>query len=178
MVASRSTSTGRPPVVPDGTYRAIGDQSWLEFKAKAFGLAWVHGRMPAISGFIEIRDGRLRGSGRVSADRVDTGLRPRDWHLRSRHYLNTSTFPEIHLSVEEVPVAAGAAECTVVVRGTSAIVSLELDDIEVLDGVLRLSAHGTVDRTAYPMWPPIAGVSRLVHVGLSVVASPDETATR
>lgn len=156
---------------PDGRYHAIATQSRLDFKAKAFGITWVTGHLPSITGVIDLRAGRLSGTGEVSAERIDTGLRPRDWHLRTRHYLHASRHPMITLAIRDAAIAAGSAECEVTVRGTTAPTQLDLDELELSDGVLRLRAHGTVDRTRYPMWPPIAGVSRLVHVELTVAAT-------
>ena len=63
----------------------------------------------------------------------------------------------------------------VIVRGKPASIGLELDSAQVSDGTLRLQAHGTIDRSLFGMLPPPYGVSRLVHVVLTVVAMPAAT---
>jgi polyisoprenoid-binding protein YceI len=161
--------------IPPGTYLADSARSQLSFRAKAFGLIWVHGHMPAVGGTIHVTEGRLRGTGEVAASRVSTGLRARDWHLRTRHYLHTTRHPNIQLSVDDADIASGHADFRVVARGKPASIGLELDSVQVSDGTLRLQAHGTIDRSPFRMLPPPYGVSRLVHVVLTVVATPAAT---
>jgi polyisoprenoid-binding protein YceI len=156
--------------IPAGLYRADAERSKLSFRAKAFGLFWVRGTMPAVEGTLHIEDGRLSGSGVIAASKVDTGVAPRDWHLRSSHYLKTAAHPTIALEVAGAEIAAGTVPCTVTVRGTSSIVPLIIEKIDVVDGALHLQAGVDLDRTPFPMLPPLAGVSRIVHIGLTVVA--------
>jgi polyisoprenoid-binding protein YceI len=156
--------------IPPGTYVADPDGSQLRFRAKAFGLTWVRGQMPAIGGTVHVAAGRLSGNGEVAASRLSTGLAPRDWHLRTSHYLHTTRHPRIQMSVEDADIASGRAKFRVVVRGRSAEVSLDLDSVQVTNETLRLEAHGTIDRSPFRMLPPWCGVSRLVHVELTVVA--------
>jgi polyisoprenoid-binding protein YceI len=164
-------SIGHNPVVPDGTYEIDPEVSQLRFRAKAFALAWVRGTMPVISGTIRIRDGRVSGSGEIAADKVTTGLAPRDWHLRSSHYLGTARHPRIAVSVDDTGVDAGQFPCTVVVRDTLTTVPLDVRAVKIEDGRLRVEAHLVLDRTPFPMLPPIAGVSRRVDVELTLLAS-------
>lgn len=157
--------------IPPGTYVADPERSLLSFRAKAFGLVWVRGQMPAVGGSIHVADGRLHGVGEVAASRISTGLRARDWHLRTAHYLHTAQHLRIKMSVNDADIASGRAEFRVVVRGIPASVDLELDSVEVSGGALRLKAHGTVDRSPFGMLPPLFGAARLVHVELNVVAA-------
>jgi polyisoprenoid-binding protein YceI len=158
-------------VIPSGTYVADPERSQLTFRAKAFGLVWVRGSMPVTSGTVEVTSGQLRGAGDVSATGVTTGLRVRDWHLRTKHYLHTSTHPKIRLVVEGADLTSGKAAARVSVRGNSAPLELILDSAELRDGTVRLAAHGTIDRSSLGMLPPVCGVSRLVHVAVVVVAT-------
>jgi polyisoprenoid-binding protein YceI len=103
--------------IPPGTYLADSARSQLSIRAKAFGLIWVHGHMPAVGGTIHVSEGRLRGAGEVAASRVSTGLRARDWHLRTRHYLHTTQHPNIQLSVDDADIASGHADFRVIARG-------------------------------------------------------------
>jgi polyisoprenoid-binding protein YceI len=125
--------------------------------------------MPIAEGSVRFTDGRVSGDGQIAADRLGTGLRPRDWHLRSAHYLHTARHPRIAVSVAETPVG-GPFECTVVVRGVSATVPLTVDAVERDEPVLRVTGHLLLDRRPLPMLPPIAGVSRLVEIELDLVA--------
>ena len=112
---TESASIGPRPDLPDGTYDVDPEVSQLRFRAKAFALAWVRGTMPVISGSVRIRDGRVSGAGEIAADKVTTGLAPRDWHLRSSHYLGTARHPRIAVSVDDTGLDAGHFPCTVVV---------------------------------------------------------------
>jgi polyisoprenoid-binding protein YceI len=164
-------SVGPRPVLPDGTYDIDPESSQLRFRAKAFALAWVRGTMPVISGCICVRDGRVSGSGEIAADMVTTGLAPRDWHLRSSHYLGTARHPRIAVSVGDTGLEAAQFPCTVAVRDTPTTVPLHVREVGIDDGRLRIEAHLVLDRTPFPMLPPIAGVSRRVDVELSLVAT-------
>jgi polyisoprenoid-binding protein YceI len=168
---SISAQDQTPEAIPSGMYVADPKRSQLNFRAKAFGLVWVRGSMPVISGTIEVTGGRLRGTGDVSATGVTTGLRVRDWHLRTGHYLRTATHPKIHLSVQDADLTSGKAGARILVRGNPTPLDLVLDSAELRDGTVRLSAHGTIDRSPFGMLPPVCGVSRLVHVAIVVIAT-------
>jgi polyisoprenoid-binding protein YceI len=167
-----STTAHHPPhAIPSGTYLADPSRSGLNFRAKAFGLIWVRGFLPADGGSVHVADGRLSGTGEVAASRISTGLPARDWHLPTSLYLHTTRHPNIAMSVADADIASGHADFQVVVRGSPAVVRLELDSIEVTSETLQLKAHGTADRSPFGMLPPACGVSRLVHVELTVVAT-------
>jgi polyisoprenoid-binding protein YceI len=166
---------GPRPVLPDGTYDIDPVGSQLRFRAKAFALAWVRGTMPVISGCIWIRDSRVTGSGEIAADKVSTGLGLRDWHLRSSHYLGTARHPRIAVSLGDTGLEAAQFPCMVVVRDTPSTVPLDLRRVEIDDGRLRIESHLALDRTPFPMLPPLAGVSRRVDVELTLVAAKRST---
>lgn len=128
-------------------------RSQLSFRARAFGLIWVHGHMPAVGGTIHVSEGRLRGTSDVAASRISTGLRARDWHQRTRHYLHAARHPDIQLAAD-ADIASGHADFRVIARGKPASIGLELDSARVGDGILRLQAHGTIDRSPFGMLPP------------------------
>jgi polyisoprenoid-binding protein YceI len=152
-----------------GTYAVDTDASQFRFRAKAFTRFWIRGTMPIAEGSVRFTDGRVSGDGQLAADRLTTGLAPRDWHLRSSHYLHTARHPRIRVSVADSPVG-GPFECTVVVRGTSCTVPLTVDAVEREEQTLRVTAHLLLDRRPLPMLPPIAGVSRLVEIELGILA--------
>lgn len=159
------------PTIPSGRFIADPSQSELRFRAKAFGLMWVTGRLPVVGGTVKIAGGRLSGEGTVSAAKVDTGLAPRDWHLRTSHYLSAKKYPTISMSIENASFPADVVELQIVVRGYPSVVELHVDNTLINDATLRLQAHGTIDRSPLGMLGPWAGVSRLVHVALTVIAT-------
>jgi len=168
---SESASIGPRPDLPDGTYDIDPEVSQLRFRAKAFAVAWVRGTMPVVAGSLRIRDGRVSGSGEIAADKVSTGLAPRDWHLRSSHYLGTARHPRIAVSVDDTGLDVGQFPSTVVVRDTPATVPLDVRTVQIHAGVLRIECRLVLDRTPFPMLPPLAGVSRRVDVALTLVAT-------
>jgi len=150
-------------------------RSQLSFRAKAFRLIWVHGHMPAVGGTIHVSEGRLRGHrrGRGQQDQHRTagpGLAPAHEALPAHRAAS-----EHPAAVDDADIASGHADFRVIVRGKPASIGLELDSAQVSDGTLRLQAHGTIDRSLFGMLPPPYGVSRLVHVVLTVVAMPAAT---
>ena len=169
IAKSAGSGTGAPP--PDGVYEVDPERSRLQFRAKAFTLAWVHGTLPVAGGTIRIADGRVTGVGELAADQVSTGLKPRDWHLRSSHYLHTAKHRRIRVSADDVPASATSVPCTVVVRGASCVTPFEIGTVEFTGDVLRVDGRLVLDRSPLPMLPPIAGVSRLVEVDLSIRAT-------
>jgi hypothetical protein len=168
---ARATESGSATLPPDGLYEVDPEGSQLRFRAKAFALTWVRGTIPVAAGTLHIADGRASGAGELSADRISTRLAPRDWHLRSSHYLHTSQHPRIRVSVDNAPVGAASIPCTAVVRRVSCVTAFEIGSVEYSSGVLRVDGRLLLDRTSLPMLPPIAGVSRLVHLDLSIRAT-------
>lgn len=165
------------PAIPDGDYVVDAGRSELRFRAKAFGLVWVRGRMPAVEGTIRVREGVFSGAGAVAADRVSTGLGARDWHLRSSHYLQAARHSRVAIAVRDADPATGQADATLTVRGVTAPLSLRLTGLAWHEGTLRLEVAGELDRTPLPMLPPLAGVSRIVHCQLVVEARPVRSGT-
>ncbi len=167
---AESTGSGTASTPPDGVYDVDPEGSRLQFRAKAFTVAWVRGRMPVAGGTIRIADGRVTGVGELAADQVSTGLGPRDWHLRSSHYLHTAKHPRIRVLVDNGPIGATTLPCTVVVRGIPCVTTFTIDAVEYTRGALSVDGRLVLDRTPFPMLPPIAGVSRLVEFDLSLRA--------
>ena len=58
-----------------------------------------------------------------------------------------------------------------VVRGASCVTPFEIGTVEFTGDVLRVDGRLVLDRSPLPMLPPIAGVSRLVEVDLSIRAT-------
>lgn len=157
--------------VPSGTYAVDVQESEVRFRAKAFGLIWVRGTMPIAEGTVRITDGRLSGVGEIAADAVNTRVAPRDWHLRTSHYLGTSKHPRIRVAADDVELSSKRADSVVTVKGTPGTVPVEVREIETTGDRLRIEVAADLDRSPYPMLPPLAGVSRIVHVEVTVRAT-------
>jgi polyisoprenoid-binding protein YceI len=168
----KKSSVAPASAIPDGDYVVDVTRSELRFRAKAFGLVWFRGRMPAVEGTVHVREGVFSGDGAVAADRISTGLAARDWHLRSSHYLHAARHSRVAIVVDDADPATGQADATLTVRGVTAPLSLRLTDLAWHEGTLRLELAGELDRTPLPMLPPLAGVSRIVHCQLVVEARP------
>jgi polyisoprenoid-binding protein YceI len=158
--------TGRRSVL----YEVDRQRSRVSFRAKAFGLVWVRGQLPVAGGELQLDDDTLHGAGELDAGGIDTGLRARDWHLRTGHYLCTSIHPRIGVRVSGCTVGEPSATCSVTVRGHAEPMTIDIRRLEVHPEELHLTAHTTVDRTVFAMLPPAAGVSRLVSVDVDLVA--------
>jgi hypothetical protein len=65
--------------------------------------------------------------------------------------------------------------CTVIVRGISCVTTLEIDAVDYTGDLLSVDGRLVLDRTPFPMLPPVAGVSRLVELDLSLRATSRPT---
>jgi polyisoprenoid-binding protein YceI len=151
-------------------YVLDAEESVLTFKAKAFLLLWVDGTMKAEEGELVLADDAVRARGVVAARSVKTGIGVRDWHLRHHHYLSAEAHPRIALSVDPVSATGGKVPARLSARGNDVNFELEVDAMEISGDTLRARARGSFDRRPLGMLPPIAGVGRVVHLTLDVVA--------
>ncbi|HEX3827548.1 MAG TPA: YceI family protein [Sporichthyaceae bacterium] len=170
------TPTVTPGTGPTSvTYHVDPARSRLSFSAKSFGIVRVHGFMPVVAGTIRLQNGRVQATGASAADRIDTGLRPRDWHLRTAHYLHSAAHPTIQLRVEDGPLAPGELDATLVVRDVAAPIRLTVEAVEQTENTLVVHASTSLDRTPFPGLRPFAGVSRIIHVELNITALAETT---
>ena len=173
--APRSTEEsrfGRAASAPaDGVYVLDARRSRLGFRAKAFCLKWVTGTLGLRSGEVIVESGIVRGHGTADAAAVDTGLKPRDWHLRTSHYLHTAKYPAVRLRVERCHLDSRQADAQLEVRDGVASIPITIDEVRTLGDELRLNISGSFDRRGLGMLPRVAGVSRMVHLDLDLVAT-------
>jgi len=168
------------PVVPAAndaapaatTYRVDPDRSTITFHATAFGLLPVRGTLPIAQGELRVVGDVIRATGEAGTAGIDTGLAPRDWDLRTAHYLDARKHPRIRLTVEDTPLTTGSVPATLTVRGVSASIRLDVHDLATTEDGVRIQASTSLDRTPFPMLPPIAGVSRLIHIAVDITACP------
>ncbi|MHB8692523.1 MAG: YceI family protein [Solirubrobacteraceae bacterium] len=161
--------------LPDGTYTLDVHRSELRFRAVAWRLMPVRGTIRPTSGTVSILRNSLSAAGTADATSINTGIGVRDWHLRHSHYLNAKMFPAIQLSVERCRRESGEAQATLEVRGQPISLPLTLTAIEAHDGGgLRVKASGRFDRTGVGMLAPVFGVSRMIDIDLTIVATRSE----
>lgn len=146
----------RPTVaVPVGTWVVDPGHTSVEFRVKHVGLARVRGVFREFSGVLEAReDGTLRAGGEVVAASLDTGLGPRDQHLRSEDFFDVERHPRLTFSataIEQTGADGLRVTGELTIRGTTRTVVLEgeilghgRDD----EGAERigLELHGRIDR--------------------------------
>lgn len=156
--------------VVEGTYDVLADASRLGFKATAFLLLPVTGMLPLREGHVVVSGGTLAGEGVADAAGVDTGIGPRDAHLRTSHYLHVQVHPDVRLRLGSTPLDAGDVTVELTARGGTLPVVLSISELGEDDGRLTLQAHGRFDRRPLGMLPPLAGVSREIELDLTVVA--------
>jgi polyisoprenoid-binding protein YceI len=79
------------------TWNIDPTHSSIEFRVRHMGIATVRGRFREFSGAIEVDDvGRLRHiAATIDAGSIDTGVDPRDTHLRSPDFFDAERFPTI-----------------------------------------------------------------------------------
>jgi hypothetical protein len=80
--------------------------------------------------------------------------------------------------VENAALESKEIAGSLIVRGVASSVPLTIQRIECTDGVLHIQAGTALDRTQYPMFPPIAGVSRVINIELSITARASEGISR
>jgi polyisoprenoid-binding protein YceI len=92
-----TTSTLSRIGIPTGTWKVDKPHTRVGFAVKHLGVATVRGEFRGFDGALEIGED-LAGSrayGRVDAASVDTGLAPRDEHLRSTDFFSAESHPEL-----------------------------------------------------------------------------------
>ncbi|NGP04159.1 YceI family protein [Rhodococcus sp. 14C212] len=129
--------------IADGAYTVDPELSEVSLRAEAFGVKWVHGTMPVADGAITISENHLSGNGRLSADRIDTGLRPRDRHLRSSHYLQTAQHPTIAVNIDNMSLVTGYHSCEVTIKDVVSCSQVWLETVPCMNNELHVEATMT-----------------------------------
>jgi polyisoprenoid-binding protein YceI len=155
----------------DGEYVLDTDGTTLAFRAKAFCVKWVTGTLRPVTGTITVEGGAIRGQGTADTTQVDTRLKPRDWHLRTSYYLHVAKHPQVRLNVDLHRLDSETAEAHLVVRDETVSFPVTIDEMRTVGDKLHVKVSGSFDRRALGMLPPIAGVSRIVHLDMDILAS-------
>jgi polyisoprenoid-binding protein YceI len=129
----------------------------VAFNAKHMMVTRVRGKFTQVSGtveFDEVDPTRSTAELVIAAASIDTGIAPRDAHLRSADFLDAERFPELRISVTSVQPKGGTrygltAEATV--HGVTKPVELEAELLgfyTAMNGARRVgvSARTTINR--------------------------------
>ena len=127
-------------------------RSLIGFRIRKLGLYFVKGRFGRVDGWVEVDEAGIprRAEVEIEAASISTGMSPRDWHLRSRDFLDVGRHRIIHVKVDDVRLADTElqAEAQLIVHGTSGPVQLggHLHD----DGSTgKLQIQGALDRHSF-----------------------------
>ena len=150
-------------------YDVDPDRSSVRFRAIAFGLIPVNGILPVEQGTVLVSGSTVQGSGELAANRVDTRMAPRDWHLRTKHYLHSAEHPRVAVALEQADVSRAEQTCSVTVRGVTHPVPVRVSRFDHDRAELHATLATTLDRTPFPMLPLLAGVSRRVELEIDLV---------
>lgn len=144
--------------LPVGTWVVDPGHTTVEFRVKHVGLARVRGVFRTFEGVLEVGEhGIVRAEGSVAAASLDTGLSPRDNHLRSEDFFDVEQHPVLTFRATAIE-APGDDRLQITgdltIRGTTRSITLEgeilghaLDD----EGAERvgLELSGRLDRRDY-----------------------------
>ena len=146
-------------IVPAGAMRIVPERSRIGFKVRKMGLYYVNGRFTEIDGQVGVGSGGLpeRGEVAIQARSVTTRMPPRDWHLRTRDFLDVERYPLITIGVARVDPADDGGfvvHAGFEVHGQHRPASLygHLHKLPQGHGV-AVHLHGTVDRHAFGIRP-------------------------
>lgn len=189
MGASQATGWTRADtatqVLGAGRWRVLADRSRIGFRVKKMGVYYVKGRFRRVEGELGPNG---RGEVVVDAGSISTRIPPRDWHLRSRDFLDVRRHPQLRARVESLePAGDGGIVAAVVLdlHGERAPVELRGHLHHVPepdgDGAARLLVHmeGRLDRRQFgvrarPPFEWIVGNEVLLDVELALERIPRE----
>ncbi len=156
---SRTNSPERAgaSIVPRGEWRVVREDSNVGFKTRKMGLYDVKGRFREVEGRIEFAPQASGPSGEVTiqARSISTRMPPRDWHLRTKDFLDVKNHPRIHIVVERIEDAGeGGYEvpAEIEIHGERRPVRLSAHAHETDGGdreTVRLHLEGTIDRREF-----------------------------
>lgn len=146
------------------TWKLDGAHTVVEFSVKHMMITTVRGRFRDVEGEVEfdVEDsaGGIRAEARIAAASIDTGVGPRDEHLRSADFFDAENHPHLVYRSREVIGTPRLPGDRFKVRGDLTIrdVTRELVLDATFEGVGRdpwgqekigFTADGVIDRSAY-----------------------------
>jgi polyisoprenoid-binding protein YceI len=160
--------------VSAGRWTLDAESSSVRFSAKAFwGLAPVKGTFKQIRGEGEVpADGRAaHGTLTLQADSLDTAHAKRDKHLRSSHFFDAATHPEVVFTARSItPEGANVVEVMgeLTIRGTSQLVTFIAQLTDAESNSLTLSADIELQRTDFGIsWNWMGSLKDTINVAVT-----------
>ena len=104
------STTATPSAIPTGRWEVDPDHSTVEFRVRHAGVARVRGVFDEFGGALEASpDGALRAHGTIAAGSLNTGVGPRDNHLRSSDFFDADNHPELTFVSSAIEVGASGS---------------------------------------------------------------------
>lgn len=157
---SQGVSEAEGAAAPTERWHVDPDRSRVEFRVRKMGLYDVKGRFRRFDGHVDLGPaGKLRGGQVViQAASIDTRIPPRDWHLRTRDFLDAQRHPEIRVLAQDVREEADGTlgvSSHIDLHGTREQVPLDAHLHEHADApeTLGLHLHGVLDRHTFGVRP-------------------------
>ena len=181
MAGQRTTATVRilREFLGTGRWRAVRDDSRLGFTGrKMWGLIPVHGHFAEFTvdaqGPSTEADEATPPRLTIQAASIDTGIKLRDKHLRSRDFLDVERFPEIEFRAERID-HQGQGEFRIsgplTIHGVTRPIELRGHVHEHGADIREIHATGTLDRYQFGVkswYPPELMLSRKVKLELQL----------
>ncbi|MEU3536833.1 YceI family protein [Streptomyces murinus] len=178
-----------PPEPPAaGEWQLDPGHSSIGFTARHIGLARIHGRFNSFAGAVRIAERIERSAMHVVIDAasIDTGVRMRDEHLRSRDFLDVLRFPTLEFYSDRLTHRGGsrwAVTGALSLHGVTRTVTLDTDYLGLgngIEGETRAACRATTElhRDDFTVsWQSmlargIAAVGPSIHVDLDVQLVP------
>jgi polyisoprenoid-binding protein YceI len=157
-----------------GEWKVVPEQSAVTFENKTmWSLATVKGRFTTFSGHGLVTEaGEVSGQLDIEAGSVDTGVRMRDKHLRSRDFFKVGRYPRISVVVTGADLGntdSVGLEAFITVTGTTRPLPLQATVSSRGDDSVMVSADQTIDHTTLGLlWNKFGMLSRntAVHADL------------
>jgi polyisoprenoid-binding protein YceI len=177
--ASPRQAKGAPTPNLSGTYRVDGGHSTVMFKIKHMNTSWTFGRFDSVAGAFTLNTAspdKSTVSVEVAAESIDTGLKPRDDHLKSDAFFDAIQFPAVSFvskSVKKSGEGKYTVEGELSLHGVKKPLTVEFEQVGFSDSPkmgVRAGFFGTfsVKRSDFGMKYMLEGVGDDVQLTISI----------
>jgi polyisoprenoid-binding protein YceI len=168
---TRKPAPEAPPALT-GHWLIDPQASHARFVAGTFaGLVTTPGRFHSLSGDLVVDYDRAAGALVIESSSIDTGNRLRDWHLRSRGFLNAKRHPQLRYHPHSVS-AQGPGRARIdgelVLADTRTALPLDVTLHVSADGVVELACRTEVDRVTLGVRGARGMVPRAVQLDVAI----------
>jgi polyisoprenoid-binding protein YceI len=135
------------------------------------GLVKTPGRFHVLSGNLHVDQAYGAGALVIDSSSIDTGNRMRDWHLRSRGFLNVRRYPQLRYHAHSISTrhpGRARIDGQLMVANTCMRLPLDVTLHAPTDGVVHLACHTEVDRVALGIRGARGMVPRVVRLDIAI----------